>query len=59
MTHTLISRQETADRAQVRLRTVARWLSEGKLTRHTDGRGRVWIDPEELEELLKPVAASA
>lgn len=49
-----ISVNEAADRAHVHDRTVRRWFREDKLTRHKDGRGRVWVDPEELARLTTP-----
>jgi len=59
MNDTLITRREAADRASVGLRTVDRWLAEGRLTRHKDGLGRVTISPLELDELTTPRPVSA
>jgi predicted site-specific integrase-resolvase len=55
----LITRRGAADRAGVDVRTVDYWRRTGKLTEHRDGRGRVWVEVEELDRLLKPVPVSA
>lgn len=36
------------------MRTMSRWLADGKLTKHTDGLGHVRIDAEELDRLTTP-----
>jgi hypothetical protein len=58
MTKNMLSRADAAAVAGVSLRTMARMLADGKLTKHTDGLGRVWVDPEELEELITPKPAA-
>ena len=57
MTKTMYSRREAANHADVSVRTVARWLADGLLSKHTDRRGRVYVDPQELEELITPQPA--
>lgn len=50
-----LTRQETAQRAGVTLRTVDRWLAQGLLTRHVSAARSVHIDAVELDALLAPV----
>lgn len=50
-----ITRIQAADRAGVNVRTVDLWFRSGKLTRHRDGRGRIWVEVEELERMLRPL----
>jgi excisionase family DNA binding protein len=51
--------RQTAERARVAPGTVYRWRDEGRLTKYKDGTGRVWVDPKEVDELLRirPVAS--
>lgn len=46
-----LTRRAAALRAGLNLRTVDRMLSDGRLTRHKDGLGRVRIDTAELDGL--------
>jgi len=48
----LISRRDAADRLGCHIRSIDYYLNTRKLTRYKDGRGRVGIDPEELDELI-------
>ena len=50
-----LTRKQAADFIGCHLRTVENYLNTGKLTKHKDGRGRIWIDREEIEALLTPV----
>lgn len=56
-TRELISRDEAARRAGVSVRTVGRWVFQGRLTKYTDGLGHVRIDAAELRELTTPQPA--
>jgi len=47
----LISRRDAADRLGCHIRSIDYYLNTRKLTRYKDGRGRVGIDPEELDRL--------
>jgi excisionase family DNA binding protein len=59
-TKTWLTRHQAADRADVHLRTVARWLADGTLTRHlVHGRSRVRIDADELDRATVPGADAA
>ncbi len=50
-----LTRQEAADQAEVHLRTIARWLEEGLLTRHRIRGGRgIRIDAAELARVNEP-----
>lgn len=51
----MIDRKEARKRLGCTMQTVDNYLANGKLTRYKDGRGRVWIDPEEVDQLLTPV----
>lgn len=52
---TWLTRREAAARAGVGLRTIARKLADGTLTRHRDGLShRVLIDAAELDAALEP-----
>lgn len=55
----LITRKIARERLGCTMQTVDNYLSSGKLTRYKDGLGRVWIDPDEVERLLTPVAVSS
>lgn len=49
-----LTRSAAAHQAQVSLRTIARWLAEGRLTRYTqEGRKAVYVDAQELEALTQ------
>lgn len=50
----MMTRKEAAAYAGVTLRTVARWLAEGLLTRHASGTGGVLVSRGELESFLSP-----
>jgi hypothetical protein len=52
----MITRQQAADRLGRHIRSIDYYMNTGKLTKYRDGFGRVWIDPEELEQLITPVA---
>jgi hypothetical protein len=52
----MISRQQAADRLGKHIRSVDYYLKTRKLTKYRDGFGRVWIDPEEVDLLNRPVA---
>lgn len=52
-----ITKAQAAGRLGVQLRTIDNYLSAGKLTKHKDGLGRVWIDAAECAALLIPVPA--
>lgn len=55
---TWLTRREAAQRAGVGLRTIARRLADGKLTRHRDElTRRVLIDADELDAVRKPTPA--
>jgi hypothetical protein len=51
----MIDRKEARKRLGCSQQTVDNYLAKGWLTRYKDGRGRVWIDPAEVERLLTPV----
>lgn len=51
----MISRKTARERLGCTMQTVDNYLNSGKLTRYKDGRGRVWIDPAEVDRLLTPV----
>lgn len=53
----LITKNEAATRAGVTLRTIDNWFHRGWLTKYENGRGRVGIDPGELDELITYVPA--
>lgn len=46
-----ISREQAATRAGVGVRTIDYWRRTGKITKYKDGRGRVWIDADEIDHL--------
>jgi hypothetical protein len=50
----MITRRAAADRAKVSLRTLARLLANGTLTKHKDALGRVWVDEAEVDALATP-----
>lgn len=50
---TLITREEAASRLHVDLRTLARYLAIGKLTKYKNGLGRVLVDEDEVAGLLE------
>lgn len=54
-----ITRKEAAERAGVPVRTIDYWRRTRKITNYADGRGRVWVDAEEIDDLseIKPVSA--
>jgi hypothetical protein len=52
----LIDRRQAAARIGVHIRSIDYYLRVRKLTKYRDGRNRVWIDPEELDALITPVA---
>ena len=56
MKHTLwLTRADAAGRVGVSVRTIARMLAEGRLTRYYRGRGRhVRIDAAELDRVMRP-----
>lgn len=57
---TWLTRRQAADRAGVGLRTIARRLADGTLTRHRDDlTHRVMIDAEELDRALEPAPERA
>jgi excisionase family DNA binding protein len=56
---TWLTRQEAADRAGRDLSTIARWLREGRLSKHVSGLNRVCIDADELDALMNPTPADA
>lgn len=56
---TWLTRLEAAERAGRDLSTIARWLREGKLTKHVSAMNRVCIDADELDALLAPRPATA
>lgn len=50
-----LTRQEAADQADVSVRTIARWLADGTLTRHSIRKGKgVRIDAAELAGITEP-----
>lgn len=51
----MINRKTARERLGCTMQTVDNYLNSGKLTRYKDGRGRVWIDPDEVDQLLIPV----
>lgn len=55
MDETKITRIEAAARARVNVRTLDYWRRTGRLKSHTDGRGKVWVEVEELDRFLTPV----
>ena len=51
---TYLTKQEAADKAQVAVITINRWLAAGKLSRYA-GNGypqKVYIDEKELDEII-------
>lgn len=55
----LISRQQAAARAGVKIRTIDYWRHHRKITTYKDGRGRIWIDPQEIDDLMRPQPVSS
>ena len=49
-----VTRSEAAEIAKVHLRTVDNMLTDGRLTKHKNGFGRVLIDRFELERQMGP-----
>lgn len=45
---------EAVKRAGVSRETIYRWLREGRLTRYKRAANRTVIDPNELDEILRP-----
>lgn len=48
----LITRERARLRAGVGLRTIDRWLHDGRLVKYTDAFGRVRVDADELDRLI-------
>lgn len=53
-TKNLITRNRAATRVGVSVRTIDRWLADGRLTKYVDGRGFVSVDADELIRLTAP-----
>lgn len=51
-----ITRDQAAARAGVSARTIDYWRRTGKITNYKDGRGKIWLDAEEIDGLseIKP-----
>lgn len=49
-----VTRSQAAEIANVHLRTVDNMLTDGRLTKHKNGFGRVLIDRFELERQMGP-----
>lgn len=50
-----VTRAQARAIAEVSQRTIDSMLSDGRLTKHKDGFGRIWIDRAELENLMSPL----
>jgi hypothetical protein len=50
-----LSRKQVRDRIGCSFRTIDHMFTDGRLTKHRDGMGRIWIDPAEVEALLRVV----
>jgi len=50
----LITRQEAARRVGVTVRTVDYWRRTEKITTYKDGRGRVMVDADEIDDVMEP-----
>lgn len=48
----LITRRQAADLLGVHINSIDYYLNTDKLTRYKDGRGRVGIDPAEVDRLI-------
>lgn len=62
MTHTplnLITRDEAAVRAGVKIRTIDHWRREQKIKTYRNGAGHVRLDADEIDEFLTMKAVSA
>ena len=51
-----ISKAEAARRAGRNKNTIDRWIREGKLTKYTDRLGHVYVNSDELDDVIIPVA---
>lgn len=58
-TRNLITRGRAAALAGVSVRTIDRWLADGRLTKYVDGRGAVSVDADELTRLITPQPMTA
>lgn len=38
--------------------TVRRWITEGRLTKYVDGRGRVWVDRNQVLKMTERVESA-
>ncbi len=56
MNTTYITRKEAAHLANVNLRTIDRWLTNGTLTREHTPTGRVRIRRTQVEQIITPQA---
>jgi hypothetical protein len=54
-----ITRDQAAERAGVRVRTIDYWRNTGKVTNYKDGRGNVWLDADEIDDLTEIKKVSA
>lgn len=55
-TERLVTQKEAAERADVTVRTVQRWIEAGLLTAYRSrAPRRVRVDPDELDALSRPV----
>jgi hypothetical protein len=50
-----ITRKQARDMIGCSMRTIDHMFTDGRLTKHLDGMGRIWIDAEEIRALLRPV----
>lgn len=48
----LITRNEAAERAGVRPRTIDYWRRHGKIKTYKNGRGQVFLDADEIDGML-------
>lgn len=55
----LIRPAGAATRAGVSTATIRRWIREGKLTKYTDDRRRVWVDGRQVDAMntVRPAPA--
>lgn len=53
-----LSMAETAELFNVEVRTIRRWISDGRLTAYRVGPALVRLDADELDALARPIPAA-
>ena len=54
----LIRRSDASRDFGISPSTLTRWLASGRIAKYADGRGGVYVDADEIRDLLTPRVAS-